>query len=161
MQRVTLNRLPAQPLWLFPRQRGKGGMGAMPAATTPPSQPSPTTAGEQPQGLRREPDSLAFTGIAAEKLSIRRLSKYHSTLPPFHFFLTSTRSHSGSLVPNIQGPKRMTLGSAIIHVSSANLPDFLLHCCVSFAGVTQGLPIQKCAARNNVINRCERIGVMV
>ena len=55
-------------------------MGAM-HEKMPPSQPHPT-AGEQPQGLRREPDSLAFAGIAAEKQSIRRLSKCHSTLTP-------------------------------------------------------------------------------
>lgn len=55
----------------------------------------------------------------------------------------------------------MALGIAIIHVSRADLPDFLLHYGVSFAGVTQGVPIRKCAARDDVINRCKRISVVV
>jgi len=54
----------------------------------------PRNCGEQPQGLRREPDRLPFHVIAVEKLSIGRLRKCHSNLAPYHCFRTEFRHPS-------------------------------------------------------------------
>jgi len=55
----------------------------------------------------------------------------------------------------------MALGVAIIGVRGADSLDFLLHGWVSFARVAQCPPIHQCAARDNVVNRCERVGIVV
>ena len=72
MQRVTFESTPS------PGNGGRLGWGRCMRRCPHPSLP--------PQLRGKEPDSLAFTGIAAEKQSIRRLSKCHSTLPPFTSF---------------------------------------------------------------------------
>ena len=55
----------------------------------------------------------------------------------------------------------MALGIAFIYVRSADLPDFLPYYRVSFAFVAQRLPIHKRAARDDVVNRRERVGAVV
>ena len=64
-------------------------------------------------------------------------------------------------MPDIQGPKRVALGVAIIGVRGADMLDILLHGGVSFACVAQCLPVHQCAARDDVVNRCERVHVVV
>ena len=63
MQCVTMKRL-------LPPATGEGWDGGDANCEDTPIPASPATAGEQPQGLRRESDRRAITVIAVEKLSI-------------------------------------------------------------------------------------------
>ena len=55
----------------------------------------------------------------------------------------------------------MALGVAIIGVRGADTLDFLPHSWVSFAPIAQCQPVHQRAARDDVVNRCERIGAGV
>ena len=55
----------------------------------------------------------------------------------------------------------MALGVAIIGVRGADTLDFLLYGSVSFAPIAQCQPIHQRAARDDVVNRCERVRVVV
>ena len=55
----------------------------------------------------------------------------------------------------------MPLGVAIIGVRGADTLDFLPHSWVSFAPIAQCQPVHQRAARDDVVNRRERVCVVV